>query len=105
MTGHLIQKLPSLVNKFSTERDKTISLISLAKSFDLQVYVTRRLESYYEELLECLERITMQHNDIELLGQAVSTLKYLTDCDLAIKKTGEIVRNNLIDAIVTRYLL
>ena len=102
MTIQIIQTLPALLHKFSTDKDKVISLLSIANHFELKLYVSMRLETYFTELLDCVYGIINKHSNPELMNQAVSTLNYLTTNDLSIKKTGEVARNKLIDEIVTR---
>ncbi|KAI6661551.1 hypothetical protein LOD99_13424 [Oopsacas minuta] len=103
MTIHICQALPSLLHKFSTDKDKVISLLSIANHFELNLYIVMRLESHYTELLDCVYGIINKHSNADLMNQAVSTLNYLTANDLAIKKTGEVARNKLIDEIVSRF--
>lgn len=102
MTIQISQTLPALLHKFSTDKDKVISLLSIANHFELRVYVEMRLETYFTELLDCVYGIINKHSNPDLMNQAVSTLNYLTTNDLAVKKTGEVARNKLIDEIVTR---
>ena len=102
MTVHMCQFLPGLLHKYSTDKDKVISLLSIANSFELKLYVDRRFESHYSELLDCLYGLINKHSNSDLINQVVSTLNYLTTNELAIRKTGEVARNKLIDEVVTR---
>ena len=105
MSIHLSQTLPALLHKFSTDKDKVMSLLTIANSFELKLYVDMRLESYYAELLDCIYGIINKHSNSDLMNQAISSLNHLTTNELAIRKTGEVARNKLVDEIVTRLVL
>ena len=105
MTIHMSQTLPALLHKYSTDKDKVISLLTIANSFELKLYVDMRLESHYTELLDCIYGIINKHSNPDLMNQAVSSLNYLTTNELVIRKTGEVARNKLVDEIVTRLVI
>ena len=105
MTINLSQTLPALLHKFSTDKDKVISLLSITNCFELRLYVDMRLESHYTELLDCIYGIINKHSNPDLMNQSVSSLNFLTTNELAIRKTGEVARNKLVDEIVTRFVL
>ncbi|XP_034940731.1 cohesin subunit SA-2 isoform X2 [Chelonus insularis] len=103
LTEHFIQKLPSLLEKYSADPDKLTNLLSIPQYFELDIYTKSRQEKYLEALLEKIHNIVEKSHDNDVLETAAKTLEHMCAESISIFTKCDISRSTLIDSIVNKY--
>lgn len=103
LSAHFMQTLPGLLNKFGTDIENVINLVSLPQYFDLEEYGQRRLGKYLDELLKQLSEIVEKHSNVDVLDECGKSLRTLTDNDFTLASSADVAKNKLIDSVVAKF--
>uniref|UniRef100_A0A8C4VNW7 Cohesin subunit SA n=1 Tax=Gopherus evgoodei TaxID=1825980 RepID=A0A8C4VNW7_9SAUR len=102
ITEHFIVVLPQLLAKYSADAEKVANLLQIPQYYDLDVYSTGRLEKHVDALLSVVKGIVAKHSDMDVL-EACSRMYYvLCNEELAIHRTVDLARTQLIDELVDK---
>ncbi|KAH1186018.1 hypothetical protein KIL84_018767 [Mauremys mutica] len=102
ITEHFIVVLPQLLAKYSADAEKVANLLQIPQYYDLDVYSTGRLEKHVDALLSVVKGIVAEHSDMDVL-EACSRMYYvLCNEELAIHRTADLARTQLIDELVDK---
>ena len=64
LTGHFIQTLPPLLQKYTMDREKIANLLTIPQYFDLEIYSSSRSEKNLDALLKLIRYIKpINHSD------------------------------------------
>uniref|UniRef100_A0A8R1J029 Cohesin subunit SCC3/SA HEAT-repeats domain-containing protein n=1 Tax=Caenorhabditis japonica TaxID=281687 RepID=A0A8R1J029_CAEJA len=98
LTEVLIPQIPRLLTKYSADREKIIHLVTIPLHFQIEMYVSARLQTNLEELLDALDELIEKHVDDDVL-KAVAELYYHLDSSPPISALVEGHKMKLIDGI------
>ncbi|XP_078379288.1 cohesin subunit SA-2-like isoform X3 [Oculina patagonica] len=103
LSAHFMQTLPSLLNKFGTDVENVVNLVSLPQYFDLEEYGQRRLGKHLDELLTQLSDVVEKHSDVDVLDECGKSFRTLTENDYTLASTADVSKNKLIDSFVGKF--
>lgn len=103
LSAHLMQTIPRLLNKFGTDVENVVNLVSVVQYFDLEEYGQRRLGKHLDELLVQLTDIVEKHSDTSVLDECGKTFRTLTNNEYALASTADVSKNKLVDSFVAKF--
>lgn len=103
LSAHLMPTLPRLLNKFGTDVENVVNLVSVAQYFDLEEYSQRRLGKHLDELLIQLTDIVEKHSDTSVLDECGKSFRTLTNSEYPLASTADVSKNKLVDSFVAKF--
>lgn len=98
LTETLIPLIPRLITKFSSDNEKIINLVNIPLHFQLETYLSARMQTHLMELMEGLDSLIEKHLDEELL-KAVAELYYHLTTNSSISALVEGHKMKLLDGV------
>ncbi|KAF1751846.1 hypothetical protein GCK72_018400 [Caenorhabditis remanei] len=75
LTEILIPLVPRLLTRFSTDSEKIVNLVNIPLHFQLDMYLSPRMQTHLTELMDALDALIEKHIDEDVL-RAVAELYY-----------------------------
>ncbi|XP_030043058.1 cohesin subunit SA-3 isoform X2 [Microcaecilia unicolor] len=104
LTRHMILVLPQLLGKFSADAEKVTALLRVPHFLELETYCTGRLEKYLDLLLRQVCEIVEKHTELDVLEACARVLYILCREEHAFYNRADIVRSQLLDHLVDKFL-
>ncbi|XP_044526335.1 cohesin subunit SA-2-like [Gracilinanus agilis] len=100
MTEHFIVVLPELLAKYSSDIEKVTNFLQIPQYYNLNVYVTGRLEKYLDALLKEMKELVHRHSDLNILEACSKVYSIFCNEQLAIFPIVSEARHQLIEEMV-----
>ncbi|EGT43670.1 CBN-SCC-3 protein [Caenorhabditis brenneri] len=98
LTEIMIPLIPRLLTKYSSDDEKIISLISIPLHFQMDMYLSARMQPHLIELMDALDSLVEKHIDEDLL-RGVAELYYHVTNHTTISSVVESHKMKLLDGI------
>lgn len=98
LTDILIPLIPRLLTRFSSDSEKVLNLVSIPMHFQLDMYLSARMQTHLTELVVALDSLVEKHLDEELL-RAVAELYYHLSSYSSISATVDSHKMKLLDGV------
>uniref|UniRef100_A0A5F8GDL8 Cohesin subunit SA n=1 Tax=Monodelphis domestica TaxID=13616 RepID=A0A5F8GDL8_MONDO len=100
MTEHFIVVLPELLAKYSSDIEKVTNFLQIPQYYNLNVYVTGRLEKYLDALLKEMKELVHRHSDLNILEACSKVYSVFCNEQLEIFPIVSEARHQLIEEMV-----
>uniref|UniRef100_A0A4X2L9M1 Cohesin subunit SA n=1 Tax=Vombatus ursinus TaxID=29139 RepID=A0A4X2L9M1_VOMUR len=100
MTERFIVVLPELLAKYSSDIEKVTNFLQIPQYYNLNVYVTGRLEKYLDALLKEMKELVHRHTDLNILEACSKVYSILCNEQLTIYPIVSEALRQLIDDLV-----
>ena len=101
MTKHMINFMPRILKKYSTDEKKCTLLLSLISSLDVDIFSTTRAGPQLEELFENVRHVMSLSQNSDLLRAGAKSLEHLSEKGSNVDEQARTFLSQIIDKFVS----